>query len=81
MGEALKARRLSDAPSGRAAGRLAAGSALSRLACDRRGATAIEYALLVACLGATIVAAIGVLESSIFDVLSTIAGSIQHAVD
>jgi Flp pilus assembly pilin Flp len=80
MGKALPARRLSDAPSRRPAGRLAARPALSGFRADSSGATAIEYAVLIACLGMAIVTAVSTLQTSIFGVLNTAATAILTAI-
>ncbi|WP_205691946.1 Flp family type IVb pilin [Caulobacter soli] len=55
MGEARPARGLSDAAGRPAIDRLAARSALSRFWRDERGATAVEYGLLVALLALALV--------------------------
>ncbi|WP_291870849.1 Flp family type IVb pilin [Caulobacter sp.] len=58
MGEARQAHGLSDAARGRAAGRLAARSALSRFWHDDSGATAVEVGLLVGLITVVIAAAV-----------------------
>ncbi len=46
------------------------------LSIDRRGVTAVEYAIIAGVLGAIIVAAFGLLGGSISGALSTIGGEI-----
>ncbi|NWG45590.1 MAG: Flp family type IVb pilin [Alphaproteobacteria bacterium] len=58
MGECVRARDLSDAPGGPAAHRPSARSALSAFAADRRGATAIEYAIVASGIMLAIVSAV-----------------------
>jgi len=60
---------------------VAAGSALiARFARDEGGATAIEYAVLIVFLGAGVVAAIGVLQTSLYNVINTAATALVAAV-
>lgn len=51
--------------------------ALKSFAADQKGATAIEYALLAALIGAAIVTAAGVLGGNISDQLDAIATSLE----
>jgi pilus assembly protein Flp/PilA len=89
MGEARQARRLSDAPGGRAAGGLAARLSLSvartaartvaRLERDEAGATAIEYGLIVALIFLAIIGGMSLFatnENAMYTHISnTIAGA------
>jgi Flp pilus assembly pilin Flp len=70
---------LSDAAGGRPAGRLVARPALNFCA-DRCGATAIEHALLAACLGLVIITAGGALTTKIYGVLEKISDAIGVAI-
>ena len=60
MGKTRQACRVSYAAGGRAVGRLVA-----RFALDERGATAIEYGLIVALIAATIIGAVTYLSQSL----------------
>ena len=55
MGETQQAQRLPDAPGGRAAGGLVARFSLTAFLADERGATAVEYGLIVCCIFLAIV--------------------------
>lgn len=79
MGHAQPDVGLPDAAGGRPAGRLAARLALS-LCRDERGATAIEHALLAACLGLVIITAGGALTTKIYGVLEKISDAIGVAI-
>jgi len=68
MGETGQARRLSDAPRGRAAGRLAARRSLKTFWRDDNGATAIEYGLLI-----------GLLALALVGVLTGLSGALNGA--
>jgi Flp pilus assembly pilin Flp len=59
MGEARQTDGLSDATGRRAAGRLAARSCLKRFISDERGATLIEYAVILGVLSLSLVATFG----------------------
>ena len=77
MGEAREIAGLPDAAGRRAAGRLAARSAL-RLARDERGATAIEYALIVSLIFLVIVTSVtlfGTKTTNMFNFISTTIGA------
>ncbi len=50
MGKTTETIGLSDAPRGRAAGRLAVRSVVSTFRRDQSGATAIEYGLIISCI-------------------------------
>ncbi|MBC7670026.1 Flp family type IVb pilin [Caulobacter sp. DWR2-3-1b2] len=65
MGEARQARGLSDAAGRPAADRLAARSALSRFWRDERGATAIEYGMIVALIAVALIGILGALSGTI----------------
>ena len=75
MGETRQTGRLSDASGRRAIGRVAEGSALTRLlkrfAADQGGATAIEYAVLIVFLGAGVITALGVFQESLYGMINT----------
>jgi pilus assembly protein Flp/PilA len=79
MGEAREITGLSDAPGGRSAGGVAARLALT-FARDRRGATAIEYALIVSLIFLVIVTSVtlfGQKTTNMYDFISaTIAAHV-----
>jgi len=71
MGEAGEAFRLSNAAGGRSAGRVFARFSLTRFARDKRGATAIEYGLIVALIAVVIIGSLtalsGTVQSKLYD--------------
>ena len=81
MGETLKAQRLSDAAGGRAPGGVASRPFVTRFVRDDRGATAIEYALLIAILGLGIITAAGGLKNQIYNTLNDIGTAMDNAGD
>lgn len=58
---------------------MAARPALKRFARDERGATAIEYALLIAVLGLGIVTAASGLKNQIYNTLNGVMTSVDNA--
>jgi pilus assembly protein Flp/PilA len=77
MGEARETAGLSDAAGGRSAGGLVARFAL-KLARDQRGATAIEYALIVSLIFLVIVTSVtlfGQKTTNMYDFISTTIGA------
>ncbi len=81
MGEALKTRRLSDAAGGRASRGVASRPVVRRFARDARGATAIEYALLIAILGLGIITAASGLKNQIYNTLNDVGNAMDSAGD
>ena len=89
MGEARQARRLSNAPGGRAAGGLAARLSLSiaqsaaravvRLERDEAGATAIEYGLIVALIFLAIIGGLSLFATNENTMYTHISGTIANA--
>lgn len=59
---------------------MAARSALTRFGKNVSGATAIEYAVLVACIGMAVVAALSVLQTSLYGVINDAATAIVDAM-
>lgn len=47
---------------------------------DESGATAIEYGILAACLGMAIIAALGVLEERMYNLLVSISSTVADAI-
>ena len=52
----------------------------ARFCADEGGATAIEYAVLIVCIGTVLVAALGVLQTSIYGLLNTLASNVLAAI-
>ena len=50
---------------------------LIRFLCDRRGATAIEYGLIVALLSVVVAGAVTALGSKLYTMLSTVVASVH----
>ncbi|WP_304186210.1 Flp family type IVb pilin [Phenylobacterium aquaticum] len=85
MGEALETRRLSDAAGRRPPGRLAAGfdlkaSWLRAFWADERGATMVEYAILIGVLSFGIVAIFSAFETKLFAEMNKAAATIEAAI-
>jgi Flp pilus assembly pilin Flp len=80
MGEAFQARRLSDAARRRAARRLAARPDLTGFLVDARGATAVEYAILVAVLSLALFAIFGQAQAVILATLIKAADAVEAAI-
>lgn len=79
MGEAQSTRGLPDAAGGRALGGLAAGSLIGRFLADERGATAIEYALLIAILGLGVISSAAAISDKIYNVLDGVGNTMETA--
>ena len=80
MGETRQAQRLSDAAGGRTAGRLASRFSLTTWLRDQRGATAVEYGLIVACIFLVIIGALSVFSGNNANNYNTISTSISSAM-
>ncbi|MFO1013672.1 MAG: Flp family type IVb pilin [Caulobacteraceae bacterium] len=80
MGAARKVGRLSDAPGGRSAGRLASRFDLIRLARDESGATAIEYALIASLIFVVIVTSVSLFGTKTTGMMDMIANTIGTAI-
>ena len=87
MGEAQQAQRLPHASGGRAAGGLASrlylrgAHALTRLARDQSGATAVEYGLIVALIFLAIIGGLSTFatnETAMYNHISTTIGAATH---
>ena len=81
MGETRQTQRLSDAASGRAAGRLASRFSLTTFLRDQRGATAVEYGLIVACIFLAIIGGLSAFSTNNgqeYNKISTAIGGAVH---
>lgn len=47
---------------------------------DERGATAIEYGIMAACLGMAIIGALGLLEERLYNLLVSVSSAIADAM-
>ena len=81
MGQTRQARRLSDAPGGRAAGGLVARLSLTRarLAHDVSGATAIEYGLIVSLIFLAIIGGLSLFADNETAMYSHISAVVSNA--
>ena len=80
MGETRQAQRLSHAASRCAAGSLAARSHLSRFLADNRGATAIEYGILIGVLSLALVTIFGNAQAILITTLTNAASKVEAAI-
>ena len=78
MGEAQQAQRLSNAAGRRAVGGLVARLSLKQFVADERGATAVEYGLIVACIFLAIIGGLSAFatnENVMYTHISTAIGN------
>lgn len=47
---------------------------------DERGATAIEYGILAACLGMAVITALGLLEDRLYNLLVSVSSTVADAI-
>ena len=80
MGETHQDDRLSDAAGGRAVGGLAARSYLTRFWRDQRGATAIEYGLIVALVFLVIVTSVTTFGNKTSNIMVRVSSAISNVV-
>jgi pilus assembly protein Flp/PilA len=81
MGKTRQAQRLPDAAGGRAAGGLVARLSLKAFWADERGATAVEYGLIVACIFLAIVGGLSAFagnETAMYANISNTIGAATH---
>jgi len=53
---------------------------LARFRAEESGATAIEYAVLIVCIGTVLVAALSVLQTSIYGLLNSLASNVLATI-
>ena len=82
MGETRQAPRLPDAAGGRTARGLVARPSLKTFLADERGATAVEYGLIVACIFLAIIGGLSLFATNAntmyTNISTTIGGAVSH---
>ena len=80
MGETQPDERLSNAPGGRPAGRLAARLLVKRFLADGRGTTAVEYSVIIALIFVVIVSSMTVFGNKTTNVMNRVSNAIGSAI-
>jgi len=81
MGETEQTRRLPDASGRRALGRLAARFDLKAFWADQRGATAIEYGIIIGVLSLALVAVFGNAQALLLQTVTDAAAKVEAAIN